>query len=113
VLLTHQSVSEMSLLGNRWFEAAPHLALIHERAEIRRVLERHGNVLAAFNGHAHWNHIDVIAGVPFITVQSLTENATPGGAPTPAAASAIVDLSGSGVQLYVSGAQPVRFALRR
>ncbi|MEY2934358.1 MAG: hypothetical protein RL033_5107 [Pseudomonadota bacterium] len=113
VLLTHQSLSEMSLVGNRWFEDVPHLALIQERAEIRRVLERHGNVLAAFNGHAHWNHIDVIAGVPFITVQSLTENATPEAVPTPAAASALVELSGSGVQLYVSGAQPVRFALRR
>jgi 3',5'-cyclic AMP phosphodiesterase CpdA len=113
VLLTHQSASEMSLAGNRWFEAEPHLARIHERAELRRILARHGNVLAAFNGHAHWNHVDVIGGVPFITVQSLTENANPTGTPAPAAASAIVELSSSGVELCVSGAHPLRFALRR
>lgn len=113
VLLTHQPLSEMSLAGNRWFAGAPQLALIHERAQVRAVLARHGNVLAAFNGHAHWNHVDVIAGVPFITVQSLTENVGSESAPVPAAASAVVELSAAGVQLYVSGAQPLRFALRR
>lgn len=113
VLLSHQPASEMSLAGNRWFEAVPQLALIHERAEIRRVLARHGNVLAAFNGHAHWNHVEVIAGVPFITVQSLTENVGSASEPVPAAASAIAELTEAGLQLCVSGAQPLRFALRR
>lgn len=113
VLLSHQAASEMSLAGNRWFEAQPQLALIRERAEIRRVLSRHGNVIAAFSGHAHWNHVEVIAGVPFITVQSLTENVGSAGQPLPAAASAIVELSEAGVQLYVGGAHPQRFALRR
>lgn len=113
VLLSHQSVSEMSLAGNRWFEAQPHLALVHERAQIRSVAARHGNVVAAFSGHAHWNHVDVIAGVPFITVQSLTENVGSASQPLPAAASAIAELSDAGMQLYVSGAQPLRFALRR
>jgi 3',5'-cyclic AMP phosphodiesterase CpdA len=113
VLLTHQPASEMSLRGNRWFEADPHLALIHERGELRRILARHAHVLAAFNGHAHWNHVDVIGGVPFITVQSLTENIDPAGVPRAAAASAIVELSESGLELCVSGAQPLRFALRR
>lgn len=113
VLLSHQSLSEMSLAGNRWFDTQPHLALIHERAQVRAIVQRHGNVIVALNGHAHWNHIDVIGGVPFITVQSLTENVGSESRPLPAAASAVLELSAAGLQLYVSGAQPLRFASRR
>ena len=35
-----------------------------ERAELRRVFEQSGRVQAVFNGHLHWNHLDVIAGHP-------------------------------------------------
>jgi hypothetical protein len=112
IVLTHQSASEMSLAGNHWFQAEPHMCLIHERAEIRRIIERRGNVAAVFNGHAHWNHVDVIAGVPYITLQSLTENITPGAEPTPAATSAIAEVTPAGLDLLVEGGQPLRFSLR-
>jgi len=112
IVLTHQSLSEMDLRGNHWFEPEPHMCLIHERAEIRATLERAGNVRAVFNGHAHWNHVDVIGGVPYITLQSLTENITRDAEPTPASSHALVELGPRRLDLCVEGGQPLRFSFQ-
>ncbi len=74
VVLMHHSASEQDLADSRWFSAAPHLALVRNRAELRRVVRESGKVVAVFNGHVHRNHVDVIGGVPYITIQSLIEN---------------------------------------
>lgn len=111
ILLTHQGVADANLSGNHWFEHDPHTCLVHERAEIRRLLERSGKVVAAFNGHAHWNHFAVSAGIPYVTLQSLTENVTRDAEPTPAASYAVVDLDASGMQVRVEGRQPARYQL--
>ncbi|HVY47041.1 MAG TPA: metallophosphoesterase, partial [Minicystis sp.] len=74
VVLMHHSAAEQDLTGSRWFEGRPHVALVRERRQIRKLLHEHGQVLAVFNGHLHWNHVDVIGGLPFVTVQSLVEN---------------------------------------
>ena len=49
-----------------------------------------GRVRAVFNGHLHWNHLDVIAGIPYVTVQSLIENLDDDAPGRPAAAHAVV-----------------------
>ncbi len=69
----HHSAADQDLRGNRWFEGSPHLCLVRERRAMRRLFEEHG-VLAVFNGHLHWNHLDVIRGIPYVTLQSLIEN---------------------------------------
>ncbi len=67
IVLMHHSAADQDLTGNRWFEGLPHICLVRERRKIRRrCSERHGDVRAvAFNGHLHWNHVDVIAGIPY------------------------------------------------
>jgi DNA repair exonuclease SbcCD nuclease subunit len=111
LLLTHQGVSDAILTGNHWFEHDPHTCLVHERAEIRRLLEQSGKVAAAFNGHAHWNHLAVAGGIPYVTLQSLTENVTRDGEPTPAATYAVVDIDPSGMHVRVEGRQPARYQM--
>jgi hypothetical protein len=116
IVLTHQGLSDAVLEGNHWFESAPETCLIHERAEIRSEIERSGKVIAAFNGHAHWNHLEVVRGIPYLTLQSLTENVTRDGPePTPAAAYAVVDVDGDGARVHVrvEGAQPARYQFSR
>lgn len=74
IVCMHHPASEQDLASSRWFARAPHLALVRERRELRAILEASGKVRAVFNGHVHRPHLDVIGGIPYVTVQSLVEN---------------------------------------
>ncbi|HKY37971.1 MAG TPA: metallophosphoesterase [Polyangiaceae bacterium] len=113
IVLMHHPASEMRLEGNRWFEKRPNLCRVVERRALRQVIERSGKVLAVFNGHVHWNHLDVITGIPYITLQSLIENLdddVPGRA---AAAYAVCDLDDHRLVITVYGAEMLRYQLER
>jgi predicted phosphodiesterase len=109
IVLMHHPASEMLLTGNHWFEHAPHICHVIERRRLRSVLESSGKVAAVFNGHAHWNHLDVIQGIPYVTVQSLTENLVGQSPGWPAAAWAVCDIDESRLAVHVQGVEPVRY----
>jgi hypothetical protein len=50
-------------------------------------------------------------GVPYITLQSLTENITPDTEPAPAGTSAIAEMTHLGIDLLVKGASPALLAV--
>ena len=72
---------------------------------------------AVFNGHLHWNHLDVIAGIPYVTVQSLIENLDDDAPGRAAAAHAVVHAErpahGGARPRQRSGAVPVRVVIVR
>ncbi|MFO0758367.1 MAG: metallophosphoesterase [Byssovorax sp.] len=109
IVLMHHSAADQDLRGNRWFEGSPHICLVRERRQIRRVLAEHRNVRAVFNGHLHWNHLDLIDGIPYVTVQSLIENLDDDAPGRPAAAHALVHLSKKRVVVEVAGAERARY----
>nr|AYM54067.1 phosphoesterase [Byssovorax cruenta] len=109
VVLMHHSAADQDLRGNRWFEGSPHICLVRERRAIRALFARHGAVRAVFNGHLHWNHLDVIDGIPFVTVQSLIENLDDDVPGRPAAAHALVRLEPRRVVVEVEGAERARY----
>jgi 3',5'-cyclic AMP phosphodiesterase CpdA len=109
LVLMHHSASEQSLDDSRWWPGRAHLALVKERADLRRIFEHSGRVRAVLNGHLHWNHIDVIAGIPYVTVQSLIENLDDDGPGRAAAAHAVVHLSERRMVLRVHGNDPARY----
>jgi 3',5'-cyclic-AMP phosphodiesterase len=109
VVLMHHPASEMTLTGNRWFENAPHICRVAERRKLRALLEASGKVVAVFNGHVHWNHLDVIAGIPYVTLQSLTENLDDDAPGRPATAWAVCDLEPTRLHVSVAGAEPCRY----
>jgi Icc protein len=113
VVLMHHSAAEQDLRGNRWFEGRPHAALVRERRAIRKLFRDHGQVLAVFNGHLHWNHLDVIDGLPFITLQSLIENLDEDAPGRPAAAHAVVRLDERRIVVEVEGAERARYQFDR
>jgi 3',5'-cyclic AMP phosphodiesterase CpdA len=92
VVLMHHPASEQDLSDSSWFHAAPHLALVRERADLRRIFEESGKVRVVLNGHVHRNHLDVIRGIPYVTVQSLVENLDADAPGRPAASFAVVHL---------------------
>lgn len=109
VVCVHHPLSDLELTGNRWFEKAPHICRVANRRDVRALFERSGKVRAVFNGHAHWNHLDVVGGIPYVTLQSLIENVdddTPGRA---AAAHAVVDISPRRLLVQVFGEHPAHY----
>ncbi len=118
VVFMHHSAADQHLVGNRWFEGRAHVCLVRERKRLRSVLEAHaskgeGGVLAVFNGHLHWNHVDVINGLPYVTVQSLVENLDEDAPGRPAAAYALVTVTQSRVVVEVRGVEPARYQFDR
>jgi 3',5'-cyclic AMP phosphodiesterase CpdA len=109
IVLMHHSASEQSLDDSRWWPGRSHLALVKERAELRRIFEESGRVRAVYNGHLHWNHFDVISGIPYVTVQSLIENVDEDAPGRPAAAHAVVTLSERRMVIRVRGSDPARY----
>jgi 3',5'-cyclic AMP phosphodiesterase CpdA len=113
IVLMHHPASEMRLEGNHWFEKAPHICRVVERRALRQVIEASGKVLAVFNGHVHWNHLDIIAGIPYITLQSLSENLDEDAPGRPAAAYAVCDLDDRRLVVTVYGAEMLRYQIER
>jgi hypothetical protein len=109
IVLMHHPASEMRLEGNRWFEKRPNLCRVVERRALRDVIEKSGKVLAVFNGHVHWNHLDVIAGIPYVTLQSLIENLDDDAPGRAAAAYAVCDLDERRLVVNVYGAEQLRY----
>lgn len=111
VILMHHSASEQDLSDSRWFRGLAHLALVKERAELRAILEESGKVRAVFNGHVHRNHLDVIRGVPYVTIQSLIENLDEDAPGRPAAACAVATLDEARTTIRVLGDDPARYQI--
>jgi 3',5'-cyclic AMP phosphodiesterase CpdA len=109
IVLMHHSASEQYVEDSRWWPGRAHVALVKERAELRRVLEQSRRVKAVFNGHLHWNHLDVIGGIPYVTVQSLVENLDEDAPGRAAGAHAVVSLGEDGMRVRVRGNDPARY----
>ena len=109
VVLMHHSAADQDLTGNRWFEGSPHICLVRARRSIRKLFEEHGDVRAVFNGHLHWNHLDVINGIPYVTLQSLIENLDDDAPGRPAAAHAVVRATKKRIVVVVMGAVGARY----
>ena len=113
IVLMHHPASDMVLEGNRWFESQPHICRVAERKRLRGILEASGKVVAVFNGHVHWNHFDVISSIPYVTMQSLTENVDDDAPGRPAGAYAVCDIDERRLVIHVHGAEPARYQIER
>ncbi len=109
IVWMHHSASEQELGDSRWWPGRSHLALVKEREELRGIFQRSGRVRAVFNGHLHWNHLDVIAGIPYVTVQSLIENLDDDAPGRAAASHAEVLLTDRRMVVRVRGNDPARY----
>jgi 3',5'-cyclic-AMP phosphodiesterase len=109
VVFMHHSASDQCVEDSRWWPGREHLALVKDRAHLRRILVESGRVRAVFNGHLHWNHLDVIGGIPYVTIQSLIENLDEDAPGRPAASHAVVRLGERRIVVRVHGNDPARY----
>jgi len=113
VVLLHHPLAEMDLRGSRWFEHEPHLCGVANRAAVREVIARSGVVVAVINGHVHWSHVGVHDGIPYVTLQSLTENLDEDAPGRPARTYAIAEVDATGFRLRAYGDEPLRVDVGR
>jgi 3',5'-cyclic AMP phosphodiesterase CpdA len=113
IVLMHHSAADQDLRDNRWFSEHPSLCLVRERRQLRALFEAQGRVLLIVNGHLHWNHLDVIHGLPYVTLQSLIENVDEDAPGRAAAAHAVVRISPTRVLVEVEGVERARYQLDR
>jgi Icc protein len=113
VVFMHHSASEQEFEDSQWFRGRPNRALVQERRELRALFEASKKVLAVFNGHVHRNHFDVIAGIPYVTIQSLIENLDDDAPGRPSRAHAVVRIDPERIVVRVHGEDPARYQIER
>jgi predicted phosphodiesterase len=109
IVSTHVPLDSGSMIGNYYFESR-YRGFAHYRNgdRAREILERSGKVVLCLAGHAHWNALNTIDGIPYVTVQSLTESfTTPGRA---CGAFGLLEID-EAIDISILGLDPVRLRL--
>lgn len=110
VLFSHVPLGGGGMAGNYYFEGGSERgAAWRDMEALRELVLESGYLKAALAGHIHANTLNVIDGVPFLTLQSLSELATTH--PEPAGAWAVLRLSERELELDVKGLEPWRTTL--
>lgn len=113
IVFMHHSASEQDLSDSRWFAHHAHLARVHERAHLRQIFEESRKVWAVFNGHVHRNWLDVISGIPYVTLQSLVENLDSDAPGRAAGSYALAAIHENSLVVRVFGNDPARYQFER
>ncbi|MCX6807716.1 MAG: metallophosphoesterase [Patescibacteria group bacterium] len=108
IVFVHHGLADQNLKGNPWFEGRPEICLIANREEIRNIFHRSGKVAAVFNGHLHWDKLDVHDQIPYFTIQSLVENEDDQGIASKAYA--VINICEDKVDVEIKGNYPKKFS---
>ena len=110
LILTHFPLDGAAMIANFYFEGAGQLLSGYSNsAAAREIICASDFVVACVSGHTHWNRLTTIDGIHFITLQSMTENATT--YPHPALSYATLEISDQQFHWTVYGADRVQYQL--
>ncbi len=112
LVFSHHPLDEQDTAAHWYFPTHPGCALAAGRARAREILARSGKVRGVFSGHLHWNHAQVLDGIPYVTVGSLVEVRLTGGRPAGSFAEITLERSGR-LAVEVRGALPFRYVTPR
>lgn len=107
IVFVHHGLADQNLKGNPWFEGRPKNCLISNRKEIREIINKSKKVIGVFNGHLHWDKKHTHKGIPYFTIQSLTENEGDKGLSSNAYA--VIDIDDKKIDVKIKGNYPKRF----
>lgn len=109
LLVSHVPLSGHAQAGNYYFENNyGHSTYASDLGDIRRALAEAPGPLVVLSGHVHWNSLNVLDGVPHLTLQSLIETFTTG---EPSNAVAWIAIEDDRLTLAVDGREPWRLTL--
>lgn len=112
LVFLHHLIDEQNLNGSFWFEKYAEYCFVHERAEVRTILEQSAKVLAVFNGHIHRNNLWTHSGIPYFSTQSFVENVHPGDGALCSQSYAVVEINQEQITVEVRGKDPALFEVR-
>ncbi len=108
IIFTHVPLDGGSLHGNYYFDNNVRSGGLPHAREIQALIRDAGNVILCIAGHVHWNDVNLIDGIPYITVQSLSECFTTEGEAAGAWATIEVDHE---VRWRTHGQDPISLAV--
>lgn len=79
IIFSHQALDEQDIIDNIHFRDYPTYAFVSNREEVRKIIENSKKVIAIFNGHVHWNNMEIINKVCYFSIHSLVEAWTTNG----------------------------------
>lgn len=100
-IFSHVPLSGHDQTGNYYFQENPAFSRYPETARVRDVLANATVPVFCFSGHVHWNTLTTVNGIPYATVQSLTETFTTH--PEPCGAMTVLTLGTDEVSWTVQG----------
>lgn len=109
VVFCHHPLDEQDSRPHWYFKTHPDHALAVNRERARTLFARSGRVRAVFSGHMHWNHTEVIDGIPYITVHSLVDCSLTAGRAAGGFSELLLE-EGARVEVTVRGGLPMAFA---
>ena len=110
VVFCHHPLDEQDPSRHWWFKDHPEHAWARNRERARAILAASGRVKAVFNGHMHLNTVEVLDGLPFVTLMSLVDSAMTRG---PSGCWAEVVLGDTGtVEVKIRGQLPLGVAFK-
>jgi len=110
VIFSHVPLGGGGMIGNFYFEKAyPHHTTYSEDEAIRTVIEQSGKVILCLNGHTHWNSLNTVDGIHYVTIPSLTETFPT--YPHPNEAWAELRLRQTSIEIEVHGRTPALYRL--
>lgn len=108
VVFCHHPLDEQDSSPHWYFRIHPTHALAVNRERARALFARSGRVRAVFSGHMHWNHTEVLDGIPYITVASLVDSNFTNGQPAGGFSEVLLE-EGGRVEVKVRGGLPMEF----
>ena len=110
LVFCHHPLDEQDPSRHWYFRHHHDHAGCHNRARARTILAASGRVKAVFNGHMHLNTVEVIDGIPYVTLMSLVDSAMTNG---PSGCHAEIFLSDAGsIEVNIRGQLPLAVAFR-
>lgn len=78
IIFLHTPVDDHNVCGNFFYEALDkrrkHLLFMNNQAEIRKLIQVRNNIIAVFQAHLHYFHIQILNEIPFITCPAMADN---------------------------------------
>lgn len=107
VIFSHQALDKQDLMQNIRFKDSPSSAFVKNKDKVREILDNSRKVIAVFNGHVHWNNMQIINNIPYFSIHSLVETWTTNG--KLCGAYAQVYLCSDNAKVDILGRDPVNY----
>jgi 3',5'-cyclic-AMP phosphodiesterase len=106
IVFTHQPLDGVPTKGNILFDAIPHYLTPAGHEKARAIIEASGKVKLAINGHTHWNHLEHVNGISYLSLTAVTPLVQNKEATT---AYSVLMLDDNAITVKVFGREPAEF----